>query len=175
MRVAAGPWLFGGSLNGALDERSWHADVLNHDCSHRRYFRHRLLPAPGACPGGAEHPRLRAVDRSRPRGEGRARDTHRRGSATVDRRHRATASRIASGNALPSSHARGRSPTARCASLVQRRRNEASRGWRRGRTRSRRQGNVAAPALRGAVGHRREWRERGPGVPRASTCSGAVR
>ena len=24
-------WLFGGSLNGALDERSWHADVLNHD------------------------------------------------------------------------------------------------------------------------------------------------
>ena len=111
-------------------------------------------------------PAFGAIDRTRPRGEGRARDPHRAGPSTVDGRHRATASRVASGYALPSRHAPGRSPTARCTSLVQRHRDQAGRGWRRGRTGSRREGNVTAPAVRRAVGHRREWPERRPGVQR---------
>ena len=164
MRVAAEVWSFEGSVVSGT--RCWHAGVPNHDYHHRRYPRHRLLAAPGTRAGRAERSRVGAIDRTRPRGEGRARDPHCAGPSTVDGRHRATESRVASGYALPSRHAPGRSPTARCTSLVQRHRDQAGRGWRRGRTGSRREGNVTAPAVRRAVGHRRERPERRPGVQR---------
>ena len=143
-----------------------YAGVPNHDHHHRRDPRQRLLAAPGTRASHAERSRVGAIDRTRPRGEGRARDPHRAGPSTVDGRHRATASRVASGSALPSRHARGRSPTARCAALVQRGRDQAGRSWRRGRTGSRREGDVTAPAVRRAVGHRRERPERRPCVQR---------
>ena len=74
--------------------------------------------------------------------------------------HRATMRRIAAGSMRSACSAASRS---------------SPRGGRRGRAAGRRQGDAAAPAVRRAVGDRRERRERGPGVQRHQLCSAAAR